>query len=50
MHGGDTSFDVCVEGICNRTNTGPCPMEAAVEGIVEPEAAVLAIRKKLIEI
>ena len=50
MHGVDTSFDVCVEGICNRTNTGPCPMEAAVEGIVEPEAAVLAIRKKLIEI
>ena len=35
------------ERILNREHTGPCPMDAAVEGIDEPEAAVAAIRETL---
>lgn len=40
-------YDLCVTNIRNRTNTGICPMEEAVEGISSPEKALEAIRNKL---
>lgn len=43
-------FDECVDGIVNRTGTGPCPMEDAVKGIDEPKTALLAIRKRMTEL
>lgn len=36
-----------VPGIINRRGTGPCPFEAAVMGISEPEEALAAIRLKM---
>lgn len=33
--------------IINRAGTGPCPMEAAVEGIRDPGAAYLTLRETL---
>lgn len=36
-----------VEGIINRRGTGPCPFEAAVMDIHDPEEALAAIRRKL---
>lgn len=36
-----------VDGIINRQGTGPCPFEAAVMEITDPEDALLAIRAKL---
>lgn len=36
-----------VDGIINRRRTGPCPFEAAVMEITDPETALAAIRKKL---
>lgn len=47
QHGIEVFYDQCVDGIRNRTNTGPCPMEDAVKGIDYPEEALLAIREKL---
>lgn len=44
--------DAFVEGIINRTGTGPCPFEAAVLDICDPQAALTAIRntrKKMLE-
>ena len=35
-----------VEGIVNRQGTGPCPFEAAVMDIRDPEEALIAIRNK----
>lgn len=43
-------FDLEVEGIENRTKTGPCPMESAVQNIDRPDVALAAIRKKYAEI
>lgn len=43
-------FDLEVEGIENRTKTGPCPMESAVKNIDRPDVALAAIRKKYAEI
>ena len=40
------SADAFVEGIINRTGTGPCPFEAAVMDIQDAETALLAIRNK----
>ncbi len=40
-------YETCTENISNRTNTGICPMEEAVLGIDEPDAAIKAIRDKL---
>lgn len=40
---------VTVNEIKNRAATGRCPVEAAVEGIFEPEEALSAIRKRLVE-
>lgn len=44
------SFDECVDGIMNRTGTGPCPMEDAVKGIDNPKEALIAIRKRVAEL
>lgn len=38
--------DVFVEGIRNRTDTGPCPFEAAVMDIQDAPSALTAIRHK----
>lgn len=46
-NGISASCDRLVKGIMNRTGTGPCPMEAAVHGITEPEQALEAVRKRL---
>ena len=35
-----------VDGIINRTGTGPCPFEAAVMDITDPAEALTAIRNK----
>ncbi|MBR6623945.1 MAG: DUF1893 domain-containing protein [Ruminococcus sp.] len=40
-------YDVMTEIIRNRSNTGQCPIEAAVSGITEPSEALSAIRNKL---
>lgn len=39
-----------VDGIINRRGTGPCPFEAAVLDIQDPQEALNAIRKKLEQI
>lgn len=36
-----------VDGIINRKGTGPCPFEAAVMDIQDPEEALNAIREKM---
>ena len=36
-----------VEGIINRRGTGPCPFEAAVMDIQDPDEALTAIRRKM---
>ena len=38
-----------VEGIINRKGTGPCPFEAAVMGISDPQEALTAIRAKMVQ-
>lgn len=38
--------EVFVDGIINRTGTGPCPFESAVMKIQDPEEALIAIRDK----
>lgn len=45
--GVEVSWDVQVEAISNRTNTGPCPMESAVRDISQPMQALDAIRTAL---
>ncbi len=37
----------CVEGIINRRGDGPCPFEAAVLEIQDPQEALCAIRGKM---
>lgn len=41
------SFDLQADYIRNRTQTGRCPMEQAVEGVEDPQQALYAIRRKL---
>ena len=41
--------DVMTPAIINRRGTGPCPMEAAVEGLENPLEMVAAIERKLAE-
>ena len=41
------SWEALVEGIQNRQNDGPCPMEAATRQIDDPEEALTAIRTTL---
>lgn len=43
-YGIDATADVFVDGIINRTGTGPCPFEAAVINIPDAEQALTAIR------
>lgn len=46
-HGILVQVDTLTEGIINRKGTGPCPFEAAVMGITDPEEALITIRQKL---
>ena len=41
------TYDTLVPGIRNRTDTGPCPMEAATANCETPEEALNAIRATL---
>ncbi len=45
--GVEATWDTLVDGIRNRNNDGPCPMEAATVGISDPEEALRAIRDTL---
>ena len=45
--GVEVTWDSLTEGIRNRTNTGPCPIEAATADISELEEGLLAIRATL---
>lgn len=45
-HGIHAEAETFVDGIINRTGTGPCPFEAAVMNITDPEKALTAIRNK----
>ena len=46
----EASADTYVDGIINRRGDGPCPFEAAVLEIRDPQEALVAIRKKMVEI
>lgn len=48
-NGISVTFGMLVNEIRNRAGNGRCPIEAVVEGIFEPEEALLAIRKRLSE-
>lgn len=48
-HGIPAEADVVTPQIINRRGTGPCPMEAAVEGMSDPREMVSAIERKLAE-
>ena len=45
-HGIHAEAETFVDGIINRTGNGPCPFEAAVMDITDPEEALTAIRNK----
>ena len=49
-HGIDAFYGESVKAIINRTNTGLCPMETCVADKDTPEAALEAIKSKLIEL
>ena len=49
-YGVSVSYSSLVPSIKNRTGDGNCPMETAVRGIDDPDAAVAAIRAKLLEL
>jgi len=42
----DANADTFVDGIINRSGTGPCPFEAAVMDIQDTQEALTAIRNK----
>ena len=46
-HGISVTGEDVVIGIRNRTDTGPCPMEAATQEIEDPHRALIAIRRTL---
>lgn len=48
-HGIDASCSKEVPGIINRKGDGPCPFEAAVWDITDPQQALIAIHKKQTE-
>lgn len=48
-HGIDARCDKEVPGIINRTGDGPCPFEAAVWDIHDPDEALDAIVRKMTE-
>ena len=41
------TWDTLVDGIRNRDNTGPCPMEQATRDVQTPQQALEAIRQTL---
>lgn len=45
-HGIGSQADSLVAGIINRAGTGPCPFEAAVMDLTDPQEALTAIRNK----
>ena len=47
QYGISFSYDCLVEGIRNRENTGPCPMEKATRDAKTPEEALSAIIQTL---
>lgn len=49
-HGIPAVYDLSVEAIRNRRNTGFCPMEMAVQGKDLPTEALAAIKEKLKEL
>ena len=46
-HGIHAEAGALTDGIINRRGTGPCPFEAAVLHISDPQEALAAIRKKM---
>lgn len=46
-HGIACEYDQLVPGIRNRTNTGPCPMEAATADLSDPQKAPEVLEKAL---
>lgn len=46
-HGIAASADTLTDGIINRRGDGPCPFEAAVITIGDPQEALQAIRQKM---
>lgn len=46
-HGISAQAGLLVSGIMNRRGTGPCPFEAAVMEITDPQEALRAIRARL---
>lgn len=46
-HGICVHADTFTDGIINRKGTGPCPFEAAVMDITDPQEALLTVRAKL---
>lgn len=49
-HGIAAEAETLVDGIINRRGTGPCPFEAAVLEIQDPDQALGAIRAKLTQL
>lgn len=49
-HGISVEAHTFTEGIINRKGTGPCPFEAAVMDITDPQEALQTIRAKLSQI
>ena len=49
-HGINAHWSNLVEGIINRRGTGPCPFEATVMDIHDPNEALAAIRRKMQQI
>lgn len=45
-HGIHAEAELFVDGIINRSGTGPCPFEAAVMDITDVQDALIAIRNK----
>lgn len=48
-HNISVTYNMLVEAICNRDNTGYCPIETAVFRIISPDKALIAIRNRLNE-
>lgn len=49
-YGIKVDYGTLSDAIINRQGTGRCPMESAVDGINEPEAALAAIKAKIKEL
>jgi len=49
-YGIEACADTFVDGIINRTGTGPCPFEAAVMNIQDAQDALAAIRRTRIQL